>query len=52
MAAAAQTADELVTRWQDRLGGADVHTPPNAWAMAESLRLALNSLSPFGITTP
>ncbi len=30
-----------------RLGGADVFTLPNAWAMAESLRLDLNSLGPF-----
>ncbi len=50
-AVAAQTTDELVPRWKDRLGGADVFTFPNAWAMAESLRLDLNSLGPFG-TTP
>jgi len=49
-AVAAQTADELVPRWKDRLGGADVFTLPNAWAMAESLRLDLNSMGPFGIT--
>ncbi len=48
-AVAAQTADEIVPRWQDRLGGADVFTLPNAWAMAECLRLDLNSLGPFGI---
>jgi hypothetical protein len=30
---------------------ADVFTVPNAWAMAESLRLDLNSLGPFR-TTP
>jgi len=47
-AVAAQTTDELVPRWKDRLGGADVFTLPNAWAMAESLRLDLNSLGPFG----
>ncbi|GAA4203080.1 MBL fold metallo-hydrolase [Microbispora amethystogenes] len=47
-AVAARTADELVPRWRDRLGGADVFTLPNAWAMAESLRLDLNSLGPFG----
>ncbi len=46
-AVAAQTADEIVPRWKDRLGGADVFTLPNAWAMAESLRLDLNSLGPF-----
>jgi glyoxylase-like metal-dependent hydrolase (beta-lactamase superfamily II) len=50
-AVAAQTADEVVPRWKDRLGGADVFTLPNAWAMAESLRLDLNSLGPFA-TTP
>ena len=47
-AVAAATADEIVPRWKDRLGGADVFTLPNAWAMAESLRLDLNSLGPFG----
>ncbi|GAA1578478.1 MBL fold metallo-hydrolase [Kribbella sancticallisti] len=47
-AVAAQTTDEIVPRWKDRLGGADVFTLPNAWAMAESLRLDLNSLGPFG----
>jgi glyoxylase-like metal-dependent hydrolase (beta-lactamase superfamily II) len=47
-AVAAQTADEIVPRWKDRLGGADVFTLPNAWAMAESLRLDLNSMGPFG----
>ncbi|WP_168197289.1 MBL fold metallo-hydrolase [Kribbella sp. ALI-6-A] len=47
-AVAAATTDELVPRWKDRLGGADVFTLPNAWAMAESLRLDLNSLGPFG----
>jgi glyoxylase-like metal-dependent hydrolase (beta-lactamase superfamily II) len=47
-AVAAQTSDEIVARWKDRLGGADVFTLPNAWAMAESLRLDLNSLGPFG----
>lgn len=49
-AVAAQTADEIVPRWKDRLGGADVFTLPNAWAMAETLRLDLNSMGPFGIT--
>jgi glyoxylase-like metal-dependent hydrolase (beta-lactamase superfamily II) len=48
-AAAARTADEVVPRWNDRLGGADVFTLPNAWAMVESLRLDLNSMGPFGI---
>lgn len=49
-AVAAQTTDDLVPRWRDRLGGADVFTLPNAWAMAEALRLDLNSLGPFGTT--
>jgi glyoxylase-like metal-dependent hydrolase (beta-lactamase superfamily II) len=48
-AVAARTADEIVPRWKDRLGGADVFTLPNAWAMAESLRLDLNSMGPFGV---
>lgn len=43
------TADEMVPRWKDRLSGADLFTLPNAWAMAESLRLDLNSMGPFGI---
>ncbi len=30
-------------------GDAVVFTLPNAWAMAETLRLDLNSLGPFGI---
>ena len=50
-AVAGRTADEVVPRWKDRLGGADVFTLPNAWAMAEALRLDLNSLGPFA-TTP
>jgi hypothetical protein len=50
-AVAAQTTDDLVPRWKDRLGGADVFTLGNAWAMAEVLRLDLNSLGPFA-TTP
>ncbi len=48
-AVAATTADEIVPRWRDRLGGADVFTLGNAWEMAESLRLDLNSMGPFGI---
>jgi glyoxylase-like metal-dependent hydrolase (beta-lactamase superfamily II) len=46
-AVGAATADEIVPRWKDRLGGADIFTLPNAWAMAESLRLDWNSLGPF-----
>ncbi len=46
-AVVAQTTDQIVPRWKDRLGGADVFTPGNAWEMAESLRLDLNSMGPF-----
>jgi glyoxylase-like metal-dependent hydrolase (beta-lactamase superfamily II) len=46
-AVAAAAADEIIPRWTDRLGGADIFTLPNAWAMAESLRLDWNSLGPF-----
>ncbi|SCF11179.1 Glyoxylase, beta-lactamase superfamily II [Micromonospora purpureochromogenes] len=48
-AVAAQAADELVPRWSQRLGGADIFTLPNAWAMAEALRLDYGSMGPFGI---
>lgn len=48
-AVAAKSADELIPRWVDRLGGADLFTLPNAWAMAEALRLDYGSLGPFGI---
>ena len=48
-AVAAQAADELVPRWSERLGGADIFTLPNAWAMAEALRLDYGSMGPFGI---
>lgn len=46
-AVAAQTADTIVPRWTERLGGADVFTLPNAWAMAESLRLDYGSMGVF-----
>ncbi|MCM0677825.1 MBL fold metallo-hydrolase [Micromonospora phytophila] len=48
-AVAAQAADEVVPRWVERLGGADVFTLPNAWAMAEALRLDYGRMGPFGI---
>jgi glyoxylase-like metal-dependent hydrolase (beta-lactamase superfamily II) len=48
-AVAAKSADEIIPRWVDRLGGADVFTLPNAWAMMEALRLDYGSLGPFGI---
>jgi len=48
-AVATQAADYLTPRWVDRLGGADVFTHANAWAMAESLRIDYGRLGPFGI---
>jgi glyoxylase-like metal-dependent hydrolase (beta-lactamase superfamily II) len=48
-AVAAKAADEVIPRWVDRLGGADVFTLGNAWAMMEALRLDYGSLGPFGI---
>jgi glyoxylase-like metal-dependent hydrolase (beta-lactamase superfamily II) len=48
-AVAAKAADELVPRWVDRLGGADLFTLPNAWTMAEACRLDYNRMGPFGI---
>ena len=43
------TADEVVPRWKDRLGSADVFTLPTAWAMAGSQPLDLNSMGLSGI---
>ena len=48
-AVAARATDELVPRWVERLGGVDLFTLPNAWAMAEALRLDYDSMGPFGI---
>ncbi|MEH0935819.1 MBL fold metallo-hydrolase [Micromonospora psammae] len=48
-AVAARAADEMVPRWVDRLGGADLFTLPNAWSMAEALRLDYGRMGPFGI---
>lgn len=38
-AIATRAADEVVPRWTDRLGGADVYTKSHAVALAESLRI-------------
>jgi hypothetical protein len=38
-----------VPRWIDRLGGADVYTQSNAYALTESLRIDYGNLGPFGI---
>ena len=46
---AAQTANAVVPRWIDRLGGADVYTLPNAYQLVESLRIDYGHLGPFGI---
>jgi hypothetical protein len=49
-AVAAAAADDVAQRWVDRLGGADVFTLPNAWAMAQTLRIDDSFTGPFGIT--
>ncbi|MEU0008188.1 MBL fold metallo-hydrolase [Streptomyces sp. NPDC006314] len=41
--------DSMVPAWKDRLGGADVFTFDNAFAMFESLRIDYGVLGPFGI---
>jgi glyoxylase-like metal-dependent hydrolase (beta-lactamase superfamily II) len=46
---AAQAASAVVPNWIDRLGGADVYTLANAYAMVESLRIDYGQLGPFGI---
>ncbi|HEY4867064.1 MAG TPA: MBL fold metallo-hydrolase [Candidatus Dormibacteraeota bacterium] len=46
---AAQAANAVTPRWIDRLGGADVYTLPNAYALVESLRIDYGHLGPFGI---
>lgn len=48
-AVATQTADYLEPRWIRRLGGADVFTKANAFAMAEAVRIDYGNLGPFGI---
>lgn len=46
---AAQAAAAVTPNWLDQLGGADVYTLPNAYAMVESLRIDYGQLGPFGI---
>ena len=48
-AAARQTAEPVVAKYLDQLGGADVFTIDNAFAMFESLRIDAGALGPFGI---
>jgi glyoxylase-like metal-dependent hydrolase (beta-lactamase superfamily II) len=45
----AQAAGAVVPRWIDRLGGADVYTPANAYQLVESLRIDYGHLGPFGV---
>jgi glyoxylase-like metal-dependent hydrolase (beta-lactamase superfamily II) len=44
-----QTTKATLLEWRGRLGGADVFTPYNAYAMAFSLRINGGVLGPFGI---
>jgi glyoxylase-like metal-dependent hydrolase (beta-lactamase superfamily II) len=46
---ASQAAAAVVPNWIDQLGGADVYTLANAYAMVESLRIDYGQLGPFGI---
>jgi glyoxylase-like metal-dependent hydrolase (beta-lactamase superfamily II) len=46
---AAQASDAVIPRWIDKLGGADVYTPANAYELVESLRIDYGQLGPFGI---
>ena len=48
-AAAQQAADPIVTKYLDKLSGADVFTVDNAHTMFESLRIDRGTLGPFGI---
>jgi glyoxylase-like metal-dependent hydrolase (beta-lactamase superfamily II) len=41
-------ANKTVAGWINRLGGTDVYTYDNAYAMVESLRIDFNVLGPFG----
>lgn len=47
--AAAQAANAVVPHWTGTLGGADVYTQSNAYALVESLRIDYGQLGPFGI---
>jgi glyoxylase-like metal-dependent hydrolase (beta-lactamase superfamily II) len=46
---AAQAANAVIPNWIDQLGGADVYTFANAYAVVESLRIDYGQLGPFGI---
>ncbi len=46
---AGQAANAVVPRWTSRLGGVDVYTESNAYALVESLRIDYGHLGPFGI---
>jgi glyoxylase-like metal-dependent hydrolase (beta-lactamase superfamily II) len=46
---ATQAAGAVVPNWIDKLGGADVYTQANAYALVESLRIDDGHLGPFGI---
>lgn len=48
-AAAQQAADPIVTKYLDKLSGADVFTLDNAHTLFESLRIDIGTLGPFGI---
>jgi glyoxylase-like metal-dependent hydrolase (beta-lactamase superfamily II) len=44
-----QATEQVVPRWVDRLGGADVFTRSSVFTMAEAIRIDYGSLGPFGI---
>jgi cobalamin-dependent methionine synthase I len=48
-AAAQQAAEPIVTKYLDKLSGADVFTVDNAYTLFESLRIDAGTLGPFGI---
>jgi glyoxylase-like metal-dependent hydrolase (beta-lactamase superfamily II) len=48
-AAATRASDMVVPSWVTRLGGADVFTDENAFAMAEAVRVDYGDLGPFGV---
>lgn len=47
--AAQQAAAPVTAKYLDTLGGADVFTVDNAYALVESLRIDAGSLGPFGV---
>ncbi|MEO3972939.1 MBL fold metallo-hydrolase [Streptomyces sp. CAU 1734] len=48
-AVAKEAADPVITKYLGKLGGVDVFTPDNAYAVVTSLRLDHGVLGPFGI---